>query len=259
MKRIIRMIMVMMIVTLPVLSASSQSAAEIMELVASSQKHASSAMELHMNLIDSRGEVRQRTLQTLSSSENDVTKTITVFLSPASVKNTRFLTIENDSAADEQYIYLPSLAKVKRIAATERSGSFMGSDFSYADMASTTYDTSEATHSIIGTDTIEGIDCTIIESVLNISGDYGKTISWVDTERSVVVKVEFYAKDRSSLVKTLVCSRFELIDGKTVARSMVMTVADQSHSTAVEIMQIKLNIPIRNEYFTVSFLETGRL
>jgi len=40
---------------------------------------------------------------------------------------------------------------------------------------------------------------------------------------------------------------------------MVMTVADQSHSTAVEIMQIKLNIPIRNEYFTVSFLETGRL
>ena len=58
------------------------------------------------------------------------------FLSPADVKDTGFLTYDYDEEGrdDDQWLYLPALKKTKRIASGDKSGSFMGSDFTYADM-----------------------------------------------------------------------------------------------------------------------------
>ena len=90
---------------------------EIMQKVIDVQKVKSSAMDMRMNLIDSRGNVDTRRLQTLVLDEDGLARTITIFLEPAGVKNTRFLTIENESRNDDQWIYLPALRKVKRIVA----------------------------------------------------------------------------------------------------------------------------------------------
>ena len=231
----------------------------IMADLAKAQRHTSSAMELRMTLIDGRDEQRVRTLQTLSLSENGQQKSITVFLSPAAVKNTRFLTFEYDDKADDQWIYLPSLGKVKRIAASERSGSFMGSDFTYADMASTTYDVDEATHTCIKEETYQQAHCLVIESIPNDGSDYGKTITWVDRDRLVDLKVEFYDKSSDELLKTLECSAIDYVSQSHIARHMVMTDAKGNHRTLLEILQIRIDIPINPNYFTVSFLETGRL
>ena len=133
------------------LFAAPLTANEIMTKVLDTQKADSAAMDLKLTLIETNGTQRERRIQTLTKSVGDDTSSITVFLSPESVRNTRFLTKETNGQS-EQYIYLPALKRVKRIAASEEGGSFMGSDFSYADMASTTYDTDEAVHTIIAED-----------------------------------------------------------------------------------------------------------
>ena len=52
--------------------------------------------------------------------------------------DTGFLTYDYDDPVrdDDQWLYLPALKKTKRIATGDKSGSFMGSDFSYADLTS---------------------------------------------------------------------------------------------------------------------------
>ena len=92
---------------------------------------------MEMVLIDKRGKQRIRELTHLPPrTRASTTYSMMFFLSPADVEDTGFLTYDYDEADrdDDQWLYLPALKKTKRIASSDKSGSFMGSDFSYADM-----------------------------------------------------------------------------------------------------------------------------
>ena len=253
--------MILVLTSLSTLFAVEQTptGASIMQKVTDAQTGSSSAIDIRMLLIDSKGEERERRIQTLSMTDGGITKTITVFLTPASVRNTRFLSIERAGGGDDQWIYLPALGRVKRIAATETGGSFMGSDFTYADMASTSYDANEATHTLVRQESYAQRPCYVVQSIPLKSSDYGKTITWVDTERHVAMRVEFYGSDSSTLLKVLTSESVENIEGRWLAKKMTMQTLSSGHRTVVEILQAKFNMPLNPSYFTVSFLETGRL
>ncbi|AEV30015.1 Protein of unknown function (DUF1329) [Sphaerochaeta pleomorpha str. Grapes] len=238
---------------------SQQTGASIMHEVMEVQVSDSSALDIKLTLIDPNGSERERRLQTLTLTENGLTKTLTVFLSPSSVKNTRFLTIEKQEGSNDQWIYLPSLGRVKRIAAQEEGGSFMGSDFTYADMGSTTYDDDQAEHILIGEEMLDGNNCFIVESKPTVSSEYGKTVTWVDKVTYLPLKVVFYEKDSVSVVKTLIGEDSTKIGTKWVTKTLTMTTAATNHSTRIEILQAKFDIPIDSRFFTIPFMETGRL
>ena len=227
---------------------------EIMDKVMEVQSSTSSAMDLALTLIDPSGQERTRRLQTLSLTENDRTSSITVFLSPSSVKNTRFLAVENEQGKTDQWIYLPALKRVKRIAANEEGGSFMGSDFSYADMASTTYDADEATHTLLEeTDTIYKV-----RSVPFDTTTYGKTETTVDKATFLPLQVDFYAKDGVTLEKQLLTKETEQINGRWIPKVITIITISSGHSTRIEIIQAQYDIAMNSNYFTTRFLETGR-
>ncbi len=238
---------------------AAQTGPSIMKGVMDAQASSSSAMEISMTLLDAKGEGGTRKIQTLTSEKDGLTKTITVFLSPASVKNTRFLTVENQGRDDDQWIYLPALGKVKRISAAERGGSFMGSDFSYSDMNSISMSVDEAEHVLLREEKVADADCYVVESVPKQSGDYGKSVVWVDKAKSVVMKVEFYAKDKATVLKRLEAASVEKIQGHWLARKMTMTTVATEHKTMIEIIQAKFDMQVNPGYFTVYFLETGRM
>ncbi len=238
---------------------NQETGASVMEKVSLAQKAESLAMDIQMTLADGKSEDRVRRIQTLSLTEGDATKTITIFLTPASVKNTRFLTIARSNGNDDQWIFLPALGKVKRIAASERGGSFMGSDFTYADMASTTYATDEAAHTLLRTETYQGRLCHVIESIPLAAKDYGRTVTWIDTERYVVMQVEFYQKDKQILQKRLTAEDVRQAGNRWMAYKMTMTTLSSGHRTQIEILQAKFDLTLPAAYFTVAFLETGRI
>ena len=94
-------------------------------------------VKLEMTLTDKNGKSSQRNIvmQTLEV-KGDGDKTLMHFLSPATVKGTKFLTFSHKNKSDEQWIFLPRLKRVKRIASGNRAGSFMASEFSYEDLTS---------------------------------------------------------------------------------------------------------------------------
>lgn len=239
---------------------SAQTGSEIMQKVIDAQKVNSSAMDIIMTLVNKDGDKGTRRIQTLILNENDLTKTITLFLEPASVRNTRFLTVENDGRADDQWIFLPSLRKVKRIAAGDKDGSFMGSDFSYSDMGSSGSSVDDSVQTILREEKYNGRNCFVVESIPNAGTDnnYGKYITWVDKTSWLTLKVEFYSKDGRTQIKELNSENIVKENGHWLAKKITMETLESGHKTILEIKQVKYDIPLNPGYFTTTFLETGR-
>ena len=76
---------------------------------------------------------RQLRVQVLEVSD-DGDKSLFVFDEPRDIQGTAFLIHAHREDADDQWLYLPALKRVKRISSANRSGSFMGSEFAYEDM-----------------------------------------------------------------------------------------------------------------------------
>lgn len=102
----------------------------IMEKVDSRDDGDKSITDMQMRLIDKNGKERIRTIRSYSMDMGKDSYSLMFFLSPADVKNTGILTYDYDDPDkdDDQWLYLPALRKTKRIASSDKSGSFMGSE-----------------------------------------------------------------------------------------------------------------------------------
>ena len=108
----------------------------IMEKVDARDDGDNQTSEMEMVLIDKQDKERVRRLAIFSKDKGEDTLRLMFFLEPADVKDTAFLTWDFDDPDkdDDQWLYLPALRKTKRIASSDKDGSFMGSDLNYSDM-----------------------------------------------------------------------------------------------------------------------------
>jgi hypothetical protein len=158
--------------------------------------------EMEMLLKNQHGQtsVRQMKIKSLEQ-ENDGDKSLTVFESPRDVKGTAFLSFSHSKENDEQWLYLPALKRVKRISSRNKSGSFMGSEFSFEDL--TSFEVEKYTFKYIKDETLNGLDCWVIEQypVDKYSG-YKKRVVWIDKAEYRSQKTDFYDR-KDTLLKTL--------------------------------------------------------
>jgi outer membrane lipoprotein-sorting protein len=232
---------------------------EIMDRSIKVQDTQSAAMDIEMDLIDKSGSVSKRSLQILSMKDSTGQKrTIVVFMAPATIKNTRFLIVENNGRSDDQWIYLPSLNKIKRIAASDNDSSFMGSDFTYGDMSDMNADNDS--HTLLREETYMGRDCYVVESLPLDPGEasHSKLISWIDKEWFLPIKVEFYDKGSKELDRTAIFENITQVDGIWTPLNVTMTTHSTGHKTILSTRQVKFNIPLNPGYFSTNFLKTGR-
>lgn len=222
---------------------------------------------MRMVITNKSGQSRVREIKAYSSTDAAGTdKQVLVFLSPADVRDTRFLTVDYESGgkADEQYIYLPALRKVRSIGTAggdSKTGAFLGSDFTFADIGS--LDRADFSVKSIGDDTIDGRKYVKVEftakgpAVVKNYG-YGRIIRWIDAENATSRKSEYY-DGSGKLVKRLVVNGQRLVDGKYWQfDSMEMANLESGGKTAW-IFDSSKNLPgIDESYFTLRFLERGR-
>jgi hypothetical protein len=177
---------------------------------------------------------------------------------PASIINTRFLTIENPNGGDEQWIFLPSLGKVRRIAASEGSGSFVGTDLSYSDISSANRNPGLDNHRIVREENYREKPCYVIESVpKDSSWQYSKMIQWIDRNNGVNYKVELYDR-RGTHVKTLKILELKEVQGRLSPWVTKMSSLLEGTSTTVTVDRLEYDGNIPESVFTPRYLETGR-
>ncbi len=138
-------------------------------------------------------------------------KLLVIFDRPRDVKGTAFLTYTHRTGPDDQWLYLPALKRVKRIASNNKSGPFMGSEFSYEDLASQEVD--KYTYRYLRDEAANERDCFVVERVpVDKDSGYTRQIVWYDKNEYRPEKIEFYDR-KDELLKTLTYSGYEQYGG----------------------------------------------
>ncbi len=163
--------------------------------------------EMEMILKNQHGETSIRQMKIKSMEQvNDGDKSLTVFESPNDVKGTAFLSFSHPTDSDEQWLYLPALKRVKRISSRNKSGSFMGSEFSFEDL--TSFEVEKYTYKYLKDEMANGLDCFVIEQVpVDDNSGYKRRIVWIDKAELRTQKTDFYDR-KNTLLKTLTMSDY---------------------------------------------------
>ena len=182
-----------------------------------------SRAELRMVLHDSRGNSSERALRilTLEGQGDDGDRSLVLFDSPPDQRGTALLTWNHDDVDDDQWLFLPALQRVKKIAARNRSGPFVGSEFAFEDLTSD--QVSAFRWSYEGIEDCELGRCYRVERrpVERWSG-YTRQLAWYDTEALRLVRVEYFDR-REAHLKTLEATGWERSEsGHWRARHMAM-------------------------------------
>ena len=144
---------------------------------------------MQMVLIDSYGTKISRTLESKTiESSDDINKSILTFISPKDVKGTKLLTVSKKKAMISSGYFFQALKEKKRISGRAKTGSFLGSEFTYEDL--TFGDIDKFSYKVIS----EGKEGTLLERKRKGKSAYSKQVLLVSLEYLAPVKIEYFNK-----------------------------------------------------------------
>jgi|TARA_Y100000310_G_scaffold317955_2_gene371453 hypothetical protein len=239
------------------------SALEIMQAVQDRDEGDQVTQTMEMILIDRRGNQRRRVMSSIRKDFGEDTYSILFFTEPADVRDTAFLTWDYDSYErdDDQWLYLPALRKTKRIASRDKSGSFMGSDFSYADMTARSlnrYQFNIMKEPVVNEHAVWQIEAVPNEEEADRTG-YKRSIVFVRQDNFIVVRaVNWQAK--GGITKYMEVKELQQIDGIWVSTQVQMTSRkgkEVRHRTILFNRDTLFNQPLQDDWFAMQQLEKG--
>ena len=210
--------------------------------------------QMKMILVNKLGRERVREFIFNSKDYGTRIKQFNRFLSPADIKDTGFLSIEKDGEETEQFLYLPSQRRSRRIVSSQRSRSYVNSDFSYEDMERRPVEDFE--HIISGEETIGNINCYILESKPKdgVETQYGRIKKWIDLQKSMPIYIEYFDK-KDKLIKKYRVVTFEKVENIWTEMEIVMEDLKRKHKTVLKVDKIAYNTGLDDEIFTRHYLE----
>ena len=231
---------------------------EVMEDMRDKDAPSSTHALLGLEIAESNGSVKKRIIEMWGVDIDDLTKTIMVFRAPTSVKNTRFLVKESGNGADNKWIFMPALGKVRRIAASDGGSSFMGTEFTYDDMSSR--EVEDDTHKLLREEVLDGYKCYVIESIPKEldNAQYGRRVQWIIEDKLLPIKVALYNK-KGVLNKVLTVADIVNHEGFWIPNRTTMKNVLNGRSSTIINKKIELNKKINPALFEKRFLTTGKV
>ena len=246
-----------------ILPAQQPPARAIMERVKEQDRTKDTTAELKMTLLNARGSNRERQLtQVTKTGADDNRKQLIRFQSPADVAGTGFLSIEHSDRDDDRWLYLPALRKTRRIAGSDKTDSFVGSEFTYEDLESE--ELNDYAYKLRGEENVNGIETWIIEAVaseperLKESG-YGKRELWINKTHHLIVQAKFYDK-QGAYTKRLLSENIRQVTGSQKWRPYKLTMEDvrKGKKTVLEIAEYQIDQGAPDDYFSQRYLKRGK-
>ena len=255
---------ILLLTTLTLSSLFALTGQEIAQKVSDRDEGDNLTSKMKMILIDKNGKKRIRDLKTFTKHKGEDKLKLMFFLTPADVRNTGFLTYDYDDSNkdDDQWLYLPELQKVKRIASSDKSSSFMGSDFTYSDMTSRNVE--DYTYKIMKEPVVRGHKTWQLlvtpksKKTIQETG-YTKSIMFIRQDNFVAIQALNYIKAGNKL-KYMMVKKLEKIDGIWSVLEMQMVTKKGKktlHKTIFKFSDIKYNQDLKESFFTTRTLERG--
>jgi len=241
---------------------SKPTARKIMEKLVENRRVDGSEAVMTMVMYNAKGQerVRKFALITKLFDGGKTEKKLSRFIEPTEVKGTGILTFDYETKDDDVWLFMPALRKTRRIISSEKSKSFMGSEFSYWDLNIPNLD--DFKYKLIKEEKVDGVDCWLLEAVaknddIAEEAGYLKQQLWVGKTDFVPRKGLFYDLD-GELLKQLSAKNVKLIDSaKKRYRAMFMEMSNKQNGrrSAIKIDKIEVNRAVKDDYFTTRYLE----
>ncbi|MCP4118657.1 MAG: outer membrane lipoprotein-sorting protein [Desulfobacteraceae bacterium] len=217
---------------------------------------------VHLTITDKQGRTRERTLNILrldTGKQDRDQKYLTYFKAPADVRKMVFMVHKHAALDkdDDRWLYMPGLDLVKRIAASDKRTSFVGSDFLYEDISGRSID--EDTHELINTTEKYYIIKNVPKKPETV--EFAYYTAHIDKKSFIPVKTGFYKKD-GGLYRVMEAVKVENINARengkevvypTVIQSRVQNLENGSR-TEMTFSNIKYNLGLGDKIFTERYL-----
>ena len=178
-----------------------------------------------------------------------------VILSPAKEKGIVFLKREN-----EVWNYIPSIERTIKLPPSMMMQNWMGTDFTNDDLVQRSSITDDYTNTIIGNETIDGLDCWIIELIPNEDAAvvWGKLMMWIDKRDYMQLKTQFF-DEYDEMVSVMTGKAIKNFDGKKLPAIIEFVPLDkEGNKTIVERLVWKFDIDINERFFLPSYMKNLR-
>ncbi len=206
-----------------------------------------------MILRNKQGQQSQRQLRfRVIEMEEDGDRSMFVFDEPRDVKGTALLVHAHAKEDDDQWLYLPALKRVKRISSSNRSGSFMGSEFSYEDLGN--QEVEKFTWKYLRDEPCGELDCTVSERIpTDKKSGYSRQLIWHDKDHLRIHKVEYYDR-KNEHMKTLTTTGYQqFLDRYWYPEEMTMV----NHQTGKSSVLVWSDYEFKTGLEPRDFLKTG--
>jgi outer membrane lipoprotein-sorting protein len=221
---------------------------------------ADSQVALKMLLKNAHGQTSVRSLLIRTkevADENEGDKTIIVFDQPRDIKGTALLTHTHIARADDQWLFLPALKRIKRISSANKSGPFMGSEFAYEDLAS--QEVAKYTYRYLRDEACGDRVCFVVERYpVDKHSGYTRQIAWIDQDEYRLQKSTFYDR-KNALFKTLRLSKYrQYLDKHWRALQLDMENHQTRKSTQLVFSDYRFRTGLTDRDFSRTALKRAR-
>lgn len=207
----------------------------------------SSSVNIKMTLKNKNGQTSERLLTTKTFElTEDGDKSLIVFNSPRDVKGTSTLTFTHKKGSDDQWLFLPSIKRVKRISSNNKSGPFVGSEFAYEDLSS--QEVEKYAYKFVEE---KGNLLLVEQDPVDPKSGYTRRLVTYNKDRGYrIEKVEFYDR-KNALLKTLIYSDYTVYKGKFWRAGIFNMVNHQTNKeTKLEFSDYNFEINLTEDDFS---------
>lgn len=250
-------LIVSFIMILLVLPAYGMTGREIVQRMDQADSSADSRREATM-LIEPGNQKLVRKMQMQNKKYGDDDRSLIRFIEPADVRDTQYLywTYDDITRDDDTWVFFPSENLVRRISGGGKKGAFMRSDFANEDIEARAVD--DDVHKLIEESELNGLAVYLVESApipeKAKDSNYAKRLRWVDKNRWLALKIEYY-DHRGRLLKRLTQGGIEEIDGIWTATKLIMETPRKQSRTLMQYSNVQYNVGIDDSVFEQSALK----
>jgi len=232
--------------------AASPDANAILKKVEASLSAKDESALIKMKVVESNGSEKEREVE-IKRKSGAKSQVLVRLKSPSDVSGIALLSISH-GASEDQWLYMPSQKKARRVVSGNKSQRFLDTEFNLEDFSASTYSRFE--NKLLKEDRQPSAAVAVIESKAKAGNEssYSKITTWIDLASYQVQKSEYYDKD-GKLLKTMVFRDYKKFGGAWRAQTVEVRNMQTSRSTILKIANLKVNSGLSDREFTQSALE----
>lgn len=212
---------------------------------------------LGLTIDDGRGNQRQRKVVTFTRRQAGGEKqSLAVFVEPADTRGTAFLQHETPSGDSSQWLYLPDLDRSRRITSSNRRRSFMGTDFSYSDLA-LVEDLLQWGPDEVAVTVMPGSANRFVLKERAEDPLYARIVLELSPSESWMQKLELFEDEDEDPTKVLLFENVRVEGGVPTAFRLLMSQPDKGTSTAVDVSEVRYDSGLPDGLFSRRRLESA--